>query len=165
MPVIDVSHDVDALTLTITAQFAAPVERIWQIYADPRQLEKVWGPPTYPATVVEHDLTPGGQMKYFMTSPDGDKYAGYWNITAVDEPRSFTFEDGFADSDFNPNPDMPVSIERLHLHGARWRRTRGLSGTYRSATDLQMVLDMGVVEGASSAINQIDDLVASAAAQ
>jgi uncharacterized protein YndB with AHSA1/START domain len=51
MPVTDVSHDVDALTLTITAQFAAPVERIWEIYANPRQLEKVWGPPTYPTTV------------------------------------------------------------------------------------------------------------------
>lgn len=40
MPVIDVQHDIDALTLTITADFAAPVQRIWQIYADPRQLER-----------------------------------------------------------------------------------------------------------------------------
>ena len=56
MPVTDVQHDLDNLTLTITAEFAAPVERIWQVYADPRQLEKVWGPPTYPATVVDHDL-------------------------------------------------------------------------------------------------------------
>lgn len=84
MPVTDVSHDVDTMTLTIAAEFAAPVKRIWQIYADPRQLEKVWGPPTYPATVVEHDLTPGGQVKYFMTGPDGEKFAGYWKITAVD---------------------------------------------------------------------------------
>jgi uncharacterized protein YndB with AHSA1/START domain len=43
MPVTDVRHDPDNLTLTITAEFAAPVERIWQVYADPRQLEKVWG--------------------------------------------------------------------------------------------------------------------------
>ena len=42
MPVTDVTHDLDARTLTITADFAAPVERIWQVYADPRQLEKVW---------------------------------------------------------------------------------------------------------------------------
>ena len=44
MPVTDVQHDLDALTLTITADFAAPVERVWQVYADPRQLERVWGP-------------------------------------------------------------------------------------------------------------------------
>ena len=60
MPVIDVQKDLDNRRLIMTAQFAAPVERIWQLYADPRQLEKVWGPPTHPATFVDHDLTPGG---------------------------------------------------------------------------------------------------------
>ena len=74
MPVTDVQHDLDALTLTITADFAAPVERVWEVYADPRQLERVWGPPGYPATFVDHDLVPGGRMNYFMTSPDGDKF-------------------------------------------------------------------------------------------
>ena len=34
MPVIDVNQDLDARALTITAEFAAPVERIWQVYAD-----------------------------------------------------------------------------------------------------------------------------------
>ena len=45
MPVVDITKDLDALTLTIVADFAAPVERVWQLYADPRQLEQVWGPP------------------------------------------------------------------------------------------------------------------------
>lgn len=161
MPVTDVRHDVDTMTLTIHAEFAAPVERIWQIYADPRQLEKVWGPPTYPATVVEHDLTPGGQVTYFMTSPEGEKFAGYWKVTAVDEPRSFSFEDGFADADFTPNPDMPVSTN-VYSFTEHHGRTRAIYvATYQSREGLQKVLDMGVVEGASAAIDQIDALVAS----
>ena len=161
MPVTDVQHDPANLTLTITADFAAPVERIWQIYADPRQLEKVWGPPSYPATVVDHDLRPGGRMTYFMTGPDGDKHAGYWEITAVDEPRSFEFDDGFADMDFNPNPDMPKArnVFTFAEHDGGTRAT--YVSTYESAEALQTVLDMGVIEGASSAINQIDDLVSS----
>ncbi len=161
MPVTDVQHDPANLTLTITADFAAPVERIWQIYADPRQLEKVWGPPSYPATVVDHDLRPGGRMTYFMTGPDGDKHAGYWEITAVDEPRSFEFDDGFADMDFNPNPDMPKArnVFTFAEHEGGTRAT--YVSTYASAEALQTVLDMGVIEGASSAINQIDGLVAS----
>ncbi len=44
MPVTDVTQDLENRTLTITAEFGAPVERIWQVYADPRQLEKVFGP-------------------------------------------------------------------------------------------------------------------------
>ncbi|MPY81647.1 MAG: SRPBCC domain-containing protein, partial [Actinophytocola sp.] len=60
MPVTNAQHDLDNLTLTITAEFAAPVERVWQVYADPRQLERVWGPPSHPATFVDHELRPGG---------------------------------------------------------------------------------------------------------
>ena len=161
MPVTDVRQDLDSLTLTITAEFAAPVERIWQIYVDPRQLEKVWGPPSYPATMVDHDLTPGGRTTYFMTSPEGEKFAGYWNVTAVDEPRSFAFDDGFADLDFTPNPDLPVSrnVYTFTAHGGGTRAV--FTSTYESAEAMQKVLDMGMVEGATSAINQIDDLVAS----
>jgi uncharacterized protein YndB with AHSA1/START domain len=161
MPVTDVKHDLDSRTLTITAEFAAPVARVWQIYADPRQLEKVWGPPSHPATVVEHDLSPGGRVTYFMTSPEGEKFAGYWAVTAVDEPRSFSFEDGFADLEFNPNPDLPVAsnVYTFTEHDGRTRAT--YAATYATAEGLQKVLEMGVVEGASGAINQIDGLLAS----
>src|ERR671932_1613587 len=109
MPVTDVQKDLDNLTLTITADFAAPVERIWQVYADPRQLEKVWGPPTYPATVVDHDLRPGGRVTYFMTSPEGERYHGYWVVETVEAPRALAFEDGFADADGTPSATMPTS--------------------------------------------------------
>ncbi|WP_067893046.1 SRPBCC family protein [Nocardia vaccinii] len=161
MPVIDVQHDLDSRTLTITAEFTARVERIWQIYADPRQLEKVWGPPTYPATVVDHNLTPGGLVTYFMTGPEGEKFAGYWKVTAVDEPRSFSFEDGFADLEFNPNPDLPVS-HNVYTFTEQDGRTRAeYVSTYESAEGLQKVLEMGVIEGASAALGQIDALLAS----
>ena len=159
MPVIDVRQDLDNHRLIIGADFAASVERVWQIYADPRQLEKIWGPPEYPATVVDHDLRPGGRVTYYMTGPEGEKYAGYWDITTVDAPREFTFDDGFADLDFNPNPDLPVSknIFTFAAHGSGTRCT--FVSAYPSAEALQQVLDMGMVEGATEAINQIDGLL------
>ncbi|WP_241384002.1 SRPBCC family protein [Rhodococcus sp. CH91] len=160
MPVTDVRHDPDKLTLTITAEFAAPVERIWQIYTDPRQLEKIWGPPDCPATMVDHDLKPGARTTYYMTGPGGEKFAGYWDITAVEEPTRFSFLDGFAEADFTPKPELPVS-ENVYTFAEHEGGTRATYvGTYQSADALQQVLDMGVVEGASSAINQIDELVA-----
>ncbi|MQY19824.1 SRPBCC family protein [Nocardia macrotermitis] len=161
MPVIDVQHDLDSRTLTITAEFAAGRERIWQLYADPRQLEKIWGPPTYPATVVDHSLTPGGLVTYFMTSPEGEKFAGYWKVTAVDEPRTFSFEDGFANQDLTPNPNMPVA-HNVYTFTEQDGRTRAeYVSTYETAEGLQKVLEMGVIEGSSAAIDQIDTLLAS----
>jgi uncharacterized protein YndB with AHSA1/START domain len=160
MPVTDVQQDLDNRTLTITADFDAPVERIWQIYADPRQLEKVWGPPTYPATVVDHSLAPGGRVTYYMTGPEGEKYAGCWEVTRVDEPTGFSFVDYFADLDFNPNRELPASqnIFTFSEHDGGTRAT--YMSTFESVEALQRVLDMGVIEGASSAISQIDGVAA-----
>jgi len=161
MPVTDVSHDLDARTLTIVADFACPPKRIWEVYADPRQLERVWGPPSHPATFVDHDLVPGGRMNYYMTSPSGEKFYGYWEVETVDEPTGFTFDDGFAlDEGFTKNPDLPVgrNVYSFTDHDGGTRAT--FVSAYPTVEALQKVLDMGVVEGATTAINQIDDLVA-----
>ena len=71
MTVTAVRKDPQALTMTLEAEFDASPERVWQLWADPRQLERWWGPPTYPATVDPHDLAPGGRVEYHMTGPDG----------------------------------------------------------------------------------------------
>ncbi|MFW0785321.1 SRPBCC domain-containing protein [Gordonia sp. CPCC 206044] len=160
MPVTDVTHDIDTRSLTITAEFAASPARVWQVYADPRQLEKIWGPPTYPATVVEHDFTPGGRVTYYMTGPEGDKHAGYWVLDKIDEPHVFTFRDGFADENFNPIESMPESNNTYTFAERDGRTVATYSSTYATPEALQQVLDMGIVEGASGAINQIDDLLA-----
>ena len=67
MTVTAVRKDPQALSLTLDAEFDASPERVWQLWADPRQLERWWGPPTYPATVTKHELRPGGRVEYHMT--------------------------------------------------------------------------------------------------
>lgn len=164
MPIIGTEHDLDQLTFTITGEFAAPIERVWQVYADPRQLERWWGPPTHPATVTEHSLEPGGRVRYYMTSPEGEKYHGLWEVVAVEPPRLLEFEDAFADADGNPQTDLPTGKGRVELtesgDGTRMVSTM----TYASREALQQVLDMGMAEGATAAGNQIDALLAEDAA-
>ncbi|MEZ5236242.1 MAG: SRPBCC domain-containing protein [Acidimicrobiales bacterium] len=161
MPVTDITHDLDSRTLVLTAHFAAPVERVWQVYADARQLEKVWGPPSHPATFVVHELVPGGRAQYFMTSPEGEKYYGWWEIIEVDRPRSFTFDDGFAaDDSFTPLADLPVSRNVYAFEAADGGTRATYTAVYASAEALQQVLDMGMIEGATTAMAQIDALLA-----
>ncbi|NNE71659.1 MAG: SRPBCC domain-containing protein [Rhodothermales bacterium] len=159
MPVTSVVPDLDTYSLTITAQFAAARERLWAIYADPRQLERIWGPPSLPATFLDHQLTAGARSTYFMTGPDGQKYHGFWRVTRVDEPNGFSFEDGFADSDYNPVPDMPVSETDFTFEESDGGTRATYVSTYASREALEKVLEMGVVEGATAAINNIDGLL------
>lgn len=156
MPVTNVTKNIDQRQIVIEAEFAAPQERVWALYADPRQLEQVWGPPEFPATFVDHSISVGSRCTYYMTGPEGEKFGGYWQITAVDEPNSFAFDDGFANADLTPNPEMPTSKNVYAFESIAGGTRLTATSTYASAEALQQVLDMGVEEGATSAINQID---------
>ncbi|MEX0953522.1 MAG: SRPBCC domain-containing protein [Nitriliruptoraceae bacterium] len=160
MSVTSVDKDLDNLTLTLIADLDAPVERVWELWADPRQLEKWWGPPTHPATVEDHDLSPGGRVSYFMTAPDGERYHGWWRITAATPPTSLEFVDGFADEHGNPVGDLPESTAHVLLSEHHGGTRMELRSTFATREQMQSVLDMGVVEGLSSAVGQMDALLA-----
>ncbi|CAN5695583.1 SRPBCC domain-containing protein [soil metagenome] len=160
MTVTNVHKDPDALSMTITADFAVPVERAWELWADPRQLERWWGPPSHPATVVDHDLTPGGSVTYFMTGPEGEKYRGWWTVLAVNGPRSLQFQDGFADEDGNPNHELPVTTTDVEL-GEHDDGTRMvITSRFPSAEAMEQSLAMGMEEGITAALGQIDAILA-----
>ncbi|HEY0813417.1 MAG TPA: SRPBCC domain-containing protein [Pseudonocardia sp.] len=159
MPVTDVVKDPANLTLTLTAQFDAPVERVWQVWADPRQLERWWGPPTYPATVVDHNLAVGGATSYFMTSPQGDKYNGWWRVRTVDAPHSLEFEEGFADGEGNPSPDMPVTVMRVTLAAQDGGTRMEVVSTFADTAAMERLMAMGMDEGLTASVGQIDPLL------
>lgn len=161
MTVRDHAIDRDALTLTFVAQFSAPVERVWQVWADPRQLERWWGPPEWPASFSRHELEPGGEMRYVMTGPDGEMSAGWWRMTQVEAPHRLAFDDGFAGADGEPAPDMPVMVIEVNLGDTADGGTRmTVTTTFPSLEALDELAGMGMVEGMSSAMAQIDALLA-----
>lgn len=160
MTVTAVEMDLEQLTMCLTTELDVPVTRAWQLWADPRQLERWWGPPTYPATFVDHDLTQGGRCTYFMTGPEGDQPRGWWRILAVDAPNSLELEDGFADEHGNPNDELPVMIMRLGLtERAGGGTTMTIVTRFSSVEDMQRILDMGMEEGIKAAINQMESIL------
>lgn len=161
MSVTGIEKDLDALTMTVTAEYDVPAERAWQLWGDPRQLERWWGPPTYPATVEQHDLAPGGTVAYYMTSPEGEKYRGWWQVLEAQPPRHLLVKDGFADADGNPNFDLPTTVMRV---GIEDREGGGvlvtILSTFPSLEALEEMLAMGMEEGLRGAMGQIDAILA-----
>lgn len=163
MTVVDVRKDADALTLTFTCEYDAPPARVWELWADPRQLERWWGPPTHPATVVDHDLAPGGRVSYYMTSPEGDRYWGWWSVTSSEAPTSLVFDDGFGDETGASAPDMPVTSVRVALGARQGGGTRmTIRSSFPSVEAMQKLAEMGMEEGMRLALGQTDDLLAAA---
>ena len=160
MTVTSLDKDLDNLSFTLVADFDAPIERVWQLWADPRQLERWWGPPTYPATVKQHDLTPGGEVTYFMTGPEGDKHHGWWRVTSVNPPKSLDFVDGFAHQDGTPNADMPTTTTQVALAEHEGGTRMELRSVFDSREQMDQLLTMGMEEGIKLAVGQMDALLA-----
>lgn len=160
MTVTDIRKDLDALTLTVTAEYDVTAERAWRLWADPRQLERWWGPPSYPATVVDHDLSPGGRVSYYMTGPEGDQPHGGWDVLEVDAPRRLVVRDYFADQDGTPLQGMPQSWMSVDISD---RDGGGVLVTITSRHDsregLEQLLAMGMEEGLREAMGQIDGIL------
>jgi len=159
MPITSVTTDPEALTLTVIADFTVPVRRLWDAYLDPRQIERFWGPPEYPATFTRHDAYPGGFTQYCMTGPEGDRSCGYWEWISVDECRGFEVSDGFAREDGTPNTDMPAM--RMVFSFAETALGSRLTTTthFNSLEELEQLQAMGMMEGMSAAMGQIDAVV------
>ena len=160
MPITTVTSDENALTLTVVGDYPVPVERLWQAYADPRQLEKFWGPEGWPATFTRHDLVPGGESHYYMTGPDGARSHGWWRFLAVEPGRRLEMEDGFADEEGRPNTEMPA-MRMVYTFEPTPSGSRFTGVTYFPSVEaMQQLVEMGMVEGMKSAMGQLDAVLA-----
>lgn len=152
MTVTGVHKDPAARTMTLTSEFAAPVERVWQLWADPRQLERWWGPPTHPATVVTHDLIPGGTVSYFVTGAEGDHLSGWWEVRTVEAPSRLTFDMG--------DPNIPTMTVRVGLSQRPGGGTRMvIEVAFGSAGDMDLLIGLGFEQGLTTALSQTDALL------
>ncbi len=161
MPITSVTKDIEAVTMTVVAEFPASVERLWNAYTDPRQIERFWGPPYWPAKFWRHDVTPGGRSIYTMTGPEGEESTGYWEWVAVDPGKGFEVRDGFAiDTDGTPNTQMP-SLRMVFTFEATDAGSRlTTTSHFGSLEELEQLIGMGMEDGMRAAMGQIDDVLA-----
>ena len=161
MSVTSVDKDPEALTMTVTADLDATVERAWQLCADPRQFEKWWGPPGYPATVVDHDLRAGGRITFVMVGPEGERHDSTWEVIAANPPRHLELRDADVDDDGRPNDEnamtaMIITIDARDGGGA----VMAIRTVFDSQAGMEQVLAMGIEEGLRVVFSQIDAVLA-----
>jgi uncharacterized protein YndB with AHSA1/START domain len=164
MSVIRAEKDFNNLSLILLAEFDASIERVWQLWADPRQLERWWGPPSHPATVEKHELTIGGEVTYFMTGPGGERSRGWWRVTSVNPPRSLEFTDGFAHQDGTPNAEMPTTAVQMRLTEQDGGTRMELRFFFGSREHMAQLERWGAFEVFPQSVGQMEALLAADAA-
>jgi uncharacterized protein YndB with AHSA1/START domain len=156
MTVITSSRNTEDLSMTVVAEFDADVARVWNLWEDPRQLERWWGPPTYPATFTRFEFEPGGQCRYYMSGPDDFKHYGWWRIESIDRMHRIELANGLAGQDGEPAPGVePMGGIITFEPTATGTRMTALN-KFTDAEQMEEMLARGMEEGMRLALGQVE---------
>lgn len=155
MPLTSVTKDAETLTLTVVGDFPVPQQRLWDAFADPRQLERFWGPPFAPSTFTHHDMRVGGRAEYFLTLPEGERWNGSWKFVAVNPIDSFEANDG---EDNAEDETMPAGM--TFTFATTQAGSRLTIVTRFSSIEAMEQTIPGMEEGLRAAMPQLDALLA-----
>ncbi len=157
MSVTNVEKDTETLTMTVTAELDATVERAWLLWADPRQFEQWWGPPGYPVTVVDHDLRTGGRITFSMAGDEGERHDSTWEVIAADPPHRLELRDADVDDDGRPNDGNAMTAMIITFDERDGgRAAMAIRTHFDSQAGMEQVLAMGIEEGMRMVFSQID---------
>jgi uncharacterized protein YndB with AHSA1/START domain len=157
--VTSVEKDAQALTMTMTADLDATVERAWQLWADPRQFEQWWGPPGHEVTVVDHDLRVGGRITFSMAGVDG-RHDSTWEVIAADPPHHLELRDADVDDQGRPNDDNSMTDMIITIDERSGGAQMAIRFHFDSLAGMEHVLATGVEEGMVAIFSQIDAVLA-----
>lgn len=155
MPLTSITKDAATHTLTVVGDYPVPQQRLWDAFADPRQLERFWGPPSMPATFTRHDFTVGGRAEYHLTALNGQTWSGAWIFTAVDPISSFEADDG---EDNTEDASLPSSMRFTFETTASGSRMTCVT-RFSSLEAMEQTIP-GMEEGLRAAMSQLDDVLA-----
>jgi uncharacterized protein YndB with AHSA1/START domain len=165
MTVTAVRKDPETYTMTLDAEFDASPERVWQLWADPRQLDGWWGHPSYPATFTKLDLTPGSIIEYYMTGPDGNRIPGTWRVAEAAAPNWLVLRDADVNEEGVPNDGFGLTMMRVRIEAITPGRTRMTIDTVFGSTEgMEQMVSAGFEEGMVLSVGRIDVLLADDAA-
>lgn len=155
MPLTAVTKDAATLTLTVVGDYTVPQQRLWDAFTDPRQLERFWGPPAYPATFTLHDFRVGGRAEYFLALPEGQRWNGAWKFMAIDPVAAFEAHDGDDNAD---DENMPAGMRFAFATTPTGSRVTIV--TRFSSIEAMEQTTPGMEEGLRAAMPQLDVVLA-----
>lgn len=159
MTAITSTTDAEHLTLTVVAEFEASPMQVWDVWEDPRKLERWWGPPTYPATFSRHEFVAGGQCRYHMTGPTGDQPRGWWQIDLLDPPNRIEFLNGLAGDDGEPIPGIEPMAGVVTFEATESGTRMTALTHFLDTAQMERMLSMGMEEGMRGAVGQIPGIL------
>lgn len=154
---MDFTVNKETKTVTITAEFDATRDLVWDAYTKPELLDQWWAPKPFTSRTKVMEFREGGRRFYAMVSPDGAERWVLQKFTSITPKTNFKLFNTFADAD--GNIEMPGSDWDLSFSEQDGKTTVHVSIYNESLERLERMIEFGFVEGTEAQLKNLEELL------
>ncbi len=156
----EVTKDRENKKLVVVREFDATPADVWSAWTEKELLDQWWAPKPWKAETKSMDFREGGFWLYCMVGPEGEAHWCRVDFKTISKLKSFTGLDAFCDENGNINHDFPT----MHWKNVFSKTDSGtkieVEINFDTEADLEKILEMGFEEGFTSALGNLDELLA-----
>jgi uncharacterized protein YndB with AHSA1/START domain len=155
----DFSVNKENKTITVTREFAASLDLVWDAWTKPELLDQWWAPKPYKTKTKTMDFREGGYWLYAMISPENVSHWNKADFQKIEDKVVYSCLDAFCDENGNINTDFPRSQWNNRFKENDDHTTVNITIQYASLGDLEKIIKMGFKEGFTMGLDQLDELL------
>lgn len=146
-------------TLTIKREFLAARQLVWDCYTKSELLNQWFAPAPLTTKTKSMDFREGGHWHYAMVEPNGIEYWGYTEYMKIKPIDYYTSSDAFSNAAGEINEDLPRAEWIITFTDKGENTLVETIVTYKSLSDLEKVIQMGMEEGLTATLEKLDELL------
>ena len=145
-------------TVSITEEFDATRDIVWDAYTKPELLDQWWAPKPMASRTKAMEFREGGRRFYAMVSPEGVERWAVQKYTSITPKSNFKIFNAFADE--NENLELPGSDWDLSFSEQDGTTTVSISIYNESLERLERMIAGGFGEGTKMQLQNLEELLA-----
>lgn len=155
---MDFIVDKETKTVSITKEFAAELELVWDAYTRAELLDQWWAPKPLTSRTAAMDFSVGGRRFYAMVMPGGQEKWVVQKYTSITPKSNFKLFNAFSDE--NENLELPGSDWSLSFSEEDGKTTVHISIYNESLERLERMIEFGFREGTAAQLENLEELLA-----
>jgi uncharacterized protein YndB with AHSA1/START domain len=144
-------------TVSITKEFDATRDLVWDAYTKAELLDQWWAPKPFASRTKVMEFREGGRRFYAMVSPEGAERWAVQKYTSITPKTNFKFFNAFADKD--ENLELPGSDWDLNFSEQDGKTKVSISIYNESLERMERVIAMGFQQGAEAQLQNLEELL------
>ncbi len=140
----------------VSRTFNAPIELVFEVHSDCNHLMNWYGGEDWPLTSCEIDFQVEGRWSYCFKNPEGPPNCSLAIFKEINKPEKIVYMEHFLDEDGKISKDLPPVLISLEFTGESGKTTIVSSWEYPSESDLNLMLEMGALEGLTAVWDRLE---------